>query len=153
MYLHTDLQNHARDPKPVDNFDLICGYFYALNRSLQTQAFWSVCRSSKQDLLYTSIVFKTRFAFPASGGHQPSTQRNKHSKQDLFETICVCLFLLEGWSSTLNTKKQRNKNNNKKRKKESGCQGQMLQGSHLSDEAPGKHDDIVLVQLVLTHSG
>ena len=35
-----------------------------------------------------------------------------------------------------------------------GCEGQMLHGSHLSgDEVPGKHDDIVLVQLVLTNSG
>ena len=33
-------------------------------------------------------------------------------------------------------------------------QGQMLQGSHLSGaEVPVNHDDIVLVQLVLTHSG
>ena len=34
------------------------------------------------------------------------------------------------------------------------CQGQMLQGSHLiGAEVTGKHDDTVLVQLVLTHSG
>ena len=51
-----------------------------------------VCRSSKQAWLWTSLVFKTRFAFNARGGHQPSTQRNKHSKQDLLWN-CFCLFV------------------------------------------------------------
>jgi hypothetical protein len=78
-------------------------------------------------------------------------QANRPSKQDLFSLRGV---------SGLNTKKQTIKNNNKKIKK-------LKENSHYSfplsnrgamakasgAEVPGKHDDKVLVQLVLTHSG
>ena len=50
----------------------------------------SVCWSSKQDLLWTSLVFKTRFSFNARDGHQPSTQRNKQSNQNIgMKYLCL----------------------------------------------------------------